>query len=121
MRRIVIGAVVWGLVFGAVAARPARAANQPASEEQMGPAESLGWGMAAVGTNLVYIPVKMVWALTGSLTALLAWGFSAGNGDVALSVLQPSLGGTWVVTPEMMRGDDPILFIGPSYEPKAQR
>lgn len=120
MRRMVIGVVVWGLVFGTVGVRPARAADQHASEEQTGPAESLGWGMAAVGTNLLYIPVKMVWALTGSLTALLAWGFSAGNGDVALSVLEPSLGGTWVVTPEMMRGAEPILFIGPSYEPKGE-
>jgi hypothetical protein len=117
MRRIAIGLVVLGLVFGTVGVRPARA-EQHAPQEQMGPAESLGWGMAAVGTNLVYIPVKIVWAISGSLTALLAWGFSAGNGDVALSVLQPSLGGTWVVTPEMMRGDDPILFIGPSYEAK---
>jgi hypothetical protein len=86
----------------------------------MGPGASVGWGLAAVGTNLIYVPVKIVWAITGSVTALLAWGFSAGNDDVALSVLQPTLGGTWVVTPEMLRGNDPILFIGPSYEPKSE-
>ena len=120
MRRIAIGLVVFVLVFGTVGVRPAHA-EQRGSQEQMGPAESLGWGMAAIGTNLVYIPVKIVWAVSGSLTALLAWGFSAGNSDVAMSVLQPSLGGTWVVTPEMMRGDDPILFMGPSYEAKNER
>lgn len=119
MRRFVIGVVVVGLVLGTVRIAPAGAAR--AADEESSPGASLGWGMAAVGTNLIYIPVKMVWAFTGSLTALLAWGFSAGNPDVALSVLQPSLGGTWVVTPEMMRGAEPILFIGPSYEPKGQR
>ena len=33
-----------------------------------------------------------------------------------MGILQPALGGTWVVTPEMLRGDQPILFVGPSYE-----
>jgi hypothetical protein len=40
-----------------------------------------------------------------------------GNNDVGLGVLQPAVTGTWVVTPEMLRGDQPIMFLGPSYEP----
>ena len=120
MRRMVIGLVIVGLVLGTAGVQPTRAA-QHATDEQLGPAASFGWGMAAVGTNLVYIPAKMVWAIGGSLTALLAWGFSAGNSDAALGVLQPALGGSWVVTPEMLRGEDPIMFSGPSYEPKDAR
>jgi hypothetical protein len=120
MRRMVLAVMVAVLVFGATGVKPVRGADAPAADEEMVPAESLGWGLGAVGTNLVYMPVKIVWALTGSLTALLAWGFSAGNSDVALSVLHPTLGGTWVVTPDMLRGKEPILFIGPSYEPKAE-
>jgi hypothetical protein len=72
--------------------------------------------MAAVGTNIGYFPAKMLYALTGSLVGLLAWGVTLGNSDVALGVLQPALGGTWVVTPQMLRGEDPILLVGPSYE-----
>ncbi len=119
MRRMVLAVMVAVLVFGTVRVQPARA-EAPAADESMGPGESLGWGLGAVGTNLIYMPVKIVWAITGSFTALLAWGFSAGNDDVALSVLNPTLGGTWVVTPDMLRGKEPILFIGPSYEPKAE-
>jgi hypothetical protein len=120
MRRTVLAVMVAVLVFGATGVKPVGGAESHAADEEMGPAESLGWGLGAVGTNLVYMPVKMIWALTGSFTALLAWGFSAGNDDVALSVLHPTLGGTWVVTPEMLRGKEPILFIGPSYESKAE-
>jgi hypothetical protein len=118
-RMVLIGLVVTGLVLGAAEA-PARAA-QRASEEQLGPAASFGWGMAAVGTNLLYIPAKMLYAIGGGLTGLLAWGVSAGNSDVAMGILQPSLGGTWVVTPEMLRGEDPIMFNGPSFEPRDDR
>ena len=119
MRRMVCAVMVAVLVVGTGRVQPARA-EAAAADESMGPAESLGWGLGAVGTNLIYMPVKIVWAITGSFTALLAWGFSAGNDDVALSVLHPTLGGTWVVTPDMLRGKEPILFIGPSYEPKAE-
>jgi hypothetical protein len=118
MRRIVIGLVVMGLMLGTPGLH--RALAQPLAGEasaEMGPAASFGWGMAAVGTNLLYIPAKLVYALGGSLTGLLAWGLSAGNNDVAMGVLQPALGGTWVVTPEMLRGEVPLMYNGPSWEP----
>ena len=90
-----------------------------AGVEEPNPAVSLGWGMAAVGTNLGYIPAKMVYATAGGLVGLLAWGVTLGNNDVAMGILQPALAGTWVVTPEMLRGDQPIMFVGPSYEAKS--
>ena len=117
-RIIAVAAVV--LVLGAAGVRPA-AGQYEGRQEEMGPAASFGWGMAAVGTNLLYIPCKVVYAVGGSITALLAWGLSAGNGDVAMGVLQPALGGTWVVTPQMLRGEDPIMYNGPSYEPPHDR
>jgi len=130
MRRIVIAVLVVGLVLGATRVRELRAqdehdtalhAEQQRAPEDESPAASLGWGMAAVGTNIGYIPAKMLYALTGGLVGLLAWGVTLGNSDVALGVLQPALGGTWVVTPEMLRGDAPIMLVGASYEPPEDR
>ena len=46
----------------------------------------------------------------------MAWGVTAGDDQVAMGILQPALGGTWVVTPEMLRGVDPIMLQGPTYE-----
>jgi hypothetical protein len=119
MRRMVIGLLVVGLVLGSPGVETAWAqAEDAVLHEEPGPAASLGWGMAAVGTNLLYMPGKMVYALAGGFVGLLAWGVTAGNTDVAMGILQPALGGTWAVTPEMLRGEQPIMFIGPSYEPE---
>jgi hypothetical protein len=114
MRRTVVALVLVGLVLGS-GASGARAVNDELHEEP-GPVASLGWGMAAVGTNLLYMPAKMLYALGGGLVGLLAWGVTAGDDQAAMGILQPSLGGTWVVTPEMLRGEEPILFQGPTYE-----
>ncbi len=120
MRRMLIGVLVVGLMLGSVGCRSARAQmDERGPREEPGPAASFGWGMAAVGTNIGYMPAKMLYALGGGLVGLLAWGVTAGNDDVAMGVLQPALGGTWVVTPEMLRGEYPVMFIGPSYEAKA--
>ena len=123
MRRLLIAMVVVGLVVGSIRFHPALAQTEPeplaspAASTEENPAASFGWGMAAVGTNLLYIPAKMIYAITGGLVGLLAWGVTLGNNDVGLGVLQPAVTGTWVVTPEMLRGDQPIMFLGPSYEP----
>jgi len=125
MRRLLIGMVVVGLVAGSIRVHPALAQTEeneprPAASSEESPAAAFGWGMAAVGTNLLYMPAKMVYALTGGLVGLLAWGVTLGNNDVGLGVLQPAVGGTWVVTPEMLRGEQPVMFIGPSYEPRPE-
>ena len=124
MRRMAIGLLAAALVLGT--GRPAHAQadeeaaqlREPTAHEEPGPAAALGWGMAAVGTNLGYMPAKMIYALAGGFVGLLAWGVTAGNTDVAMGILQPALAGTWVLTPEMLRGEQPIMFIGPSYEPQ---
>jgi len=123
MRRMLLGVVLAGLVLGSngIEVVLAQELGEPHASQEPGPAAALGWGMAAVGTNLLYMPAKMVYALTGGIVGLLAWGVSAGNDDVGLGILQPALSGTWVVTPEMLRGEQPILFLGPSYESKGER
>src|SRR5262252_9339392 len=121
MRRFTVVVLAVVLAFGAAPVRFALAQDelhQPAVEEP-NPAAAFGWGMAAVGTNIPYIPAKMVYALAGGLVGLMAWGVTLGNNDVAMGILQPALSGTWVVTPEMLRGEQPIMFVGPSYEAKS--
>src|SRR5215468_9468964 len=115
MRRTLIGGLVAGLVLAAASVPWALAQDDlhpAAGAEEPNPAASMGWGLAAVGTNLVYMPAKMVYAVAGGLDGLLAWGVTLGNSDVALGILQPALAGTWVVTPEMLRGDQPLMFVG---------
>lgn len=74
-----------------------------------------GWGVLAVVVNIPYMPAKVLYAGLGTLTGGLAYLLTVGNADTAQKVWSPSIGGTYVVTPAMLQGDEPILFNGPSY------
>lgn len=105
------------LVLGA----PARAeSGSLGAAQRPSTAGKLGWGMASVGTNLGYMPAKMLYALGGGLVGLLAWGFTAGDDNVLYGILDPAFGGTWAVTPENFWDSEnhPIMFSGPSYDPQ---
>ena len=74
-----------------------------------------GWGLVAVTANVFYMPAKVVYAGVGTLTGGLAYVLTVGDSDTAQKVWSPSLVGSYVVTPGMLRGDEPVLFNGPSY------
>lgn len=91
-------------------------AEQPLSDDQPGVWSDFGMGMAAVGTNLGYMPAKFLYAMGGGLVGLMAWGVTAGDSEIANGILAPAFGGTWAVTPDMLRGKEPIYFNGPTLE-----
>jgi hypothetical protein len=74
-----------------------------------------GYGVLCVATNILYMPAKIVYAGLGSITGGLAWLLTAGDTDTAMSIWSPSVGGTYVVSPAMLRDEEPILFSGRSY------
>ena len=76
--------------------------------------ENAGWGVLAVFANLGYMPVKTVYAVLGGLTGGFAYVFTAGSYETASNIWSMSMGGTYVLTPSMIRGEDPILFAGSS-------
>lgn len=78
--------------------------------------EQAAWGLVAVGANLFYMPAKLLYAGVGGVTGCLAFVLTAGSTDAARQVWSPALGGTWVLSPAMVRGEEPILFSGESYE-----
>jgi hypothetical protein len=74
-----------------------------------------GWGLLATVTNVVYMPAKIVYGLLGGLVGALTLGVTGGDIDTAKGVWSPTLGGHYVVTASMLRGEEPLLFVGPSY------
>jgi hypothetical protein len=74
-----------------------------------------GWGVLAVLANIPYVPAKLLYAGVGTLTGGLAYLLTVGDTDTAQKVWSPSVGGSYVITPAMLHGDEPVLFNGPSY------
>ena len=74
-----------------------------------------GFGVLATVTNIVYMPVKILYGTLGGLIGAMALGVTGGDIDTAKGVWSPTLGGHYVVTASMLRGEEPLLFVGPSY------
>ncbi|HEY2388786.1 MAG TPA: hypothetical protein VGK30_17660 [Candidatus Binatia bacterium] len=110
---VVVAILVATLCLGT--ARPGLAEEQ--EEENF--ATGFGLGVGAVFVDLVYMPVKFVYATLGGLTGSLAYVLTAGRTETAMSIWRPSLGGTYVVTPRMLKGDEEIHFSGRA-EPDAR-
>lgn len=89
--------------------------------ETGGTAKEGGLGIAAALSSLVYGPLKVVYAVGGTVASGLAWGFSGGDGEVASTVLTRAVRGTYVITPETLQGDQEIEFVGraPQYRTSA--
>jgi hypothetical protein len=75
-------------------------------------AKNFGVGAACALSNLVYGPVKLIYALFGSLTAGMGYAFTAGDIDVARTILDTSVNGDYVVEPAHIRGERSLQFIG---------
>ncbi len=74
-----------------------------------------GYGAAAVLGNVLYIPAKLVYAIAGTLVGGASYLITAGNIQPSETIWRSSLGGDWVITPDMVAGNQPLNFSGPTY------
>lgn len=89
----------------------------PAAEEPV--TEELGYGVGAALASIFYIPAKVTYAGLGLLTGGLGYVFSGGRADVANNIIYPAVKGNYVVTPNHLKGTEPIYFVGAA--PDAQQ
>ncbi len=80
-----------------------------------------GLGAAAAISSLVYGPVKLLYATGGLVVGSFAWIFTAGDTEVASKVFTRSLRGTYVITPEILLGEQSLEFIGRDHAPAQAR
>ena len=71
-----------------------------------------GLGAGSAVATFVYAPLKISYALVGGVIGSLGFIFSVGSSDVAKKIWIPALGGTYVITPEMLKGEDVVRFFG---------
>lgn len=77
-----------------------------------GTAGDAGWGIGSILATCIYSPIKVTYAALGAVTGSLAYLITGFDSDIASAIWVPSLGGTYLITPEMLKGNEPIRFIG---------
>jgi hypothetical protein len=82
---------------------PEARANTPAN---------FGYGAASVILTIPYGLAKVLYAAFGSVVGGAALVFSAGDTKAAKAVWNASLHGTYVLTPEHLKGEKDIHFVG---------
>ena len=89
---------------------PGFAVHDTSSDEDGHP--PIVW-IGTITTNILYLPAKLAYAGLGAVTGALAWAVTGGSASVARAIWDPSVRGTYVVTPAMMEGKEEAHFSGP--------
>ena len=71
-------------------------------------------GAGTVVGNVLYLPAKLVYGILGGIAGGAGWALTGGNTQVSNTIWRSSLGGDYVLTPNMVAGQDPIHFSGPT-------
>ena len=74
----------------------------------------VGYGMGSVLGTLVYAPVKATFCILGAFTSVAVLPLGA---DTAGKVVGASCRGTWVISPDVVRGHEPVNFVGDTARP----
>jgi hypothetical protein len=72
----------------------------------------IAW-VGAVMTNVVYLPFKLVYAGTGGLVGGIAYLMTGGDEKAFDAVWDAAGRGTYIVTPSMLEGTEPVHLVGP--------
>ena len=113
MKKIIdwMRAMALAVVLAVVLAPSSALANEP------GLGSEAGVGAVSALASIIYGPVKIVYAGLGLIVGGIAWGLAGGDGEVMSAVVTPAVRGDYVVTPEHLRGERPLEFIGRDPDP----
>ena len=115
-----LGLLIAGLSLG----YPAEAKSDE-SQQSVHSAESLpveaGLGVASFLATIPYGAAKIGYAVTGAVAGGLEYAWSGGQRQPAQDIWNSAMGGTYILTPDHLRGKKPIKFLGdtPESEPSA--
>ena len=97
----------------------AKAEYQPFQSEKLDQAvpgrdSSLGLQITSGTLSVLYLPFKATYALLGGFFGGLAYVLTAGDETVTHAIWDASVGGTYWLTPQHLRGNQPVHFMGQS-------
>ena len=100
------------MLAAAMLCAPLAPGSAQAADDSASTGSDFVTGLGCLLVAPVYGAAKLAFAISGGLVGGLAWAFSGGNIETADSVWDPTLKGTYVITPDHLTGRKPIEFIG---------
>lgn len=76
--------------------------------------KDVGVGVGTVTGNILYVPAKLAYGILGGIMGGASYVITGGNQQTANTVWRSTLGGDYVLTPDMITGQTPIHFSGPT-------
>jgi len=77
-----------------------------AAEEEQSESSEAGLGIASGLLTIVYLPFKLAYAVVGGIVGGFTYVLTGANMDTAKTVWEPSFYGTYVITPDHLKGND---------------
>lgn len=102
------------LAFSLVLGIGAPGVSLAAEQEETSPSNEAALGIGSALLTVVYFPFKLVYATLGGVVGTFTYGLTGGDLDTAKEVWEPSFYGTYVITPEHLKGNEPVRFFGVS-------
>jgi hypothetical protein len=98
-------------------AQDSSASGSPAADASTGTPSGVGMQAASAVATILYFPFKAAFAIGGGVVGGLAYAFSGGSEQTAKNIWIPSIYGTYIITPDHLKGDKPVRFLGVPAEP----
>jgi hypothetical protein len=83
-----------------------------AAEEESSQSNEAALGVGSFFLTLVYSPVKLAYAILGGVVGGFTYALTGGDLETAEGVWEPSVYGTYVITPDHLKGNEPVRFFG---------
>lgn len=100
------------LVFCMFIMVPVGLAQEAEPIEEGGTANEAALGVGSFLLTIPYGATKIAFAIVGGVVGGLAWVCTGGDNETAKSVWTTSAYGTYIVTPEHLKGNKPVRFLG---------
>jgi hypothetical protein len=82
-------------------------------------AQDVAYGAGSVLGTAVYAPFKATFCILGGITSGFTFPFA--GADTAGRVATAGCGGTWAITPGVLKGQERVTFVGGQQRPQPPR
>jgi hypothetical protein len=114
---LVLLAFCSAVVAPPLSAQDSSSSGSPAGDASTGTPSGVGMQAASAVATILYFPFKAAFAIGGGVVGGLAYAFSGGSEQTAKNIWIPSIYGTYIITPDHLKGDKPVRFLGVPAEP----